>query len=328
MLLGCQNVLQSSPENEVPPSPAFSPTFATWAYQLQAEEAYPIAAMTQSNAQVIVMDYSHDGSPTREITASEITSIREGNTARPPKVVLGYMSIGEAEVGRFYWQDSWITNGHPNDTAPAFLTTPNPNFPDNFKARYWLAEWQQLFFGTAQGPQKSYLDRILDAGFDGIYLDIIDAFYHFGPDGKGAEFESEQTTAHLMIDFVVSLAQYARETRGHRDFLVVPQNGAYIIRAASPEKREQYLNAINGLGIEDTFFNGNQAEDNPYAPQPLVIELTHEFLAAGKFILAVDYLTDPAKIRQFYELAHQHAYTPFVGKRDLKQFVFPVGYEP
>ena len=36
-------------------------------------------------------------------------------------------------------------------------------------------EWQDIVFGN----DESYLKKILDAGFDGVYLDIIDAFEYF-----------------------------------------------------------------------------------------------------------------------------------------------------
>jgi cysteinyl-tRNA synthetase len=38
-----------------------------------------------------------------------------------------------------------------------------------------MKEWQDIIFGDADG----YLDRIMNAGFDGVYLDIIDAFEYF-----------------------------------------------------------------------------------------------------------------------------------------------------
>jgi len=41
--------------------------------------------------------------------------------------------------------------------------------------RYWDADWQALIYGHS----GAYLDRILSAGFDGVYLDIIDGFEFF-----------------------------------------------------------------------------------------------------------------------------------------------------
>jgi len=41
--------------------------------------------------------------------------------------------------------------------------------------RYWVAAWQDIVYGN----DNSYLKKIRDAGFDGVYLDIIDAFEYF-----------------------------------------------------------------------------------------------------------------------------------------------------
>jgi len=55
------------------------------------------------------------------------------------------------------------------------LEEENPNWEGNYKVRYWEPEWQDIIYGN----DSSYLKKILDAGFDGVYLDIIDAFEYF-----------------------------------------------------------------------------------------------------------------------------------------------------
>jgi cysteinyl-tRNA synthetase len=76
------------------------------------------------------------------------------------------MSIGESEDYRYYWQASW------NTAKPEWMNAENPDWPGNFKVKYWHTEWQSIIYGN----DGSYLKKILDAGFDGVYLDIIDAF--------------------------------------------------------------------------------------------------------------------------------------------------------
>ena len=51
----------------------------------------------------------------------------------------------------------------------------NPDWAGNYKVRYWEQGWQDLILS---GPE-SYLNRITAAGFDGVYLDLIDAFEYF-----------------------------------------------------------------------------------------------------------------------------------------------------
>ena len=54
--------------------------------------------------------------------------------------------------------------------------------------RYWEDEWQRLILGSPDpAAERGYLDRVIDAGFDGAYLDIIDGDEFFGPDGDEPE---------------------------------------------------------------------------------------------------------------------------------------------
>ena len=75
------------------------------------------------------------------------------------------MSIGEAEDYRFYWREEW------DDSGPSWLDVENADWPGNYKVRFWDSGWQSIML--------QYADRILAAGFDGVYLDIIDAYEVF-----------------------------------------------------------------------------------------------------------------------------------------------------
>jgi len=85
------------------------------------------------------------------------------------RLVIAYMSIGEAEDYRYYWDQTWY------DAPPDWLAEENPDWKGNYKVEYWDQEWKDILYGS----EGSYLDRILASGFDGVYLDIIDAFEYF-----------------------------------------------------------------------------------------------------------------------------------------------------
>ncbi len=124
-----------------------------------------IDAITSTNYDLLVMDlYFNDEAFTKE----EVDRLRQkaNGGSRP---VLCYMSIGEAEDYRSYWQSEW------NENPPGWLLEENPNWAGNYRVRYWNEEWQALIIGSA----GSYLGSILEAGFDGIYLDLVDAFWEF-----------------------------------------------------------------------------------------------------------------------------------------------------
>jgi len=95
------------------------------------------------------------------------SDIRAGKAGRK---VLAYLSIGEAETYRPYWQAGWGANGDgtPDATAPSWLLWENPFWEANYVVRYRDPGWQNLIFAS--------LDKIFAAGFDGVYLDIVDGF--------------------------------------------------------------------------------------------------------------------------------------------------------
>lgn len=125
-----------------------------------------INAITATNYDLLITDlfFNDDNS----FTADEINQLR--NKANGGKrLVISYMSIGEAEDYRFYWKNVWSTQ------SPEWLAAENPDWPGNYKVKYWNNEWQDIIYGN----DNSYTKKIIDAGFDGIYLDIIDAFEFF-----------------------------------------------------------------------------------------------------------------------------------------------------
>ncbi len=125
-----------------------------------------VSAVTATNYDLLVMDlFFQDGS---EFTASEIAQLRQKANGGS-RLVICYMSIGEAEDYRYYWQNSWNAN------KPSWLRDENPDWAGNYKVAYWDESWQQIIHGN----NSSYLKKILDADFDGVYLDIIDAYEYF-----------------------------------------------------------------------------------------------------------------------------------------------------
>lgn len=276
-----------------------------WAYQLQGYGDHQLTEIAGSAFDLVVIDYSFDGTADEEFTRQEIEGAKHGSGGE--KLVLAYISIGEAEDYRWYWQQQWATS------PPSCLGPENPEWPGDFKVRYWDPGWQQLILGPGQA--KSYLERIVDAGFDGVYLDIIDAYEFFGPNGTGERPTAEQD----MVDFVLSIAQRGRELAG-LSFLVFPQNAPELVSHAD------YLAAISGVGKEDTFYKDDQPQDP--GETATAISFLDQVVAAGKPVLAIDYPTSPANIADFYARARQRGYVPYVSTRELDHLQINAGYEP
>jgi len=130
-----------------------------------ASKSLFITAVTATNYDVIIMDLFLNN---ESFTAAEVAQLRNKANGGS-RLVICYMSIGEAEDYRYYWQSNWSSN------KSDWIAKENPDWPGNYKVKYWNEEWQGIIY---KNPD-SYLSKITTAGFDGVYLDIIDAFEYF-----------------------------------------------------------------------------------------------------------------------------------------------------
>ena len=124
------------------------------------------AAIQDTDYDVIITDLFFEG--VEPFTSEEIATLRS-KVGGDTRLLIAYMSIGEAEDYRYYWQQEWESK------PPPWLAEENPDWPGNYKVRYWDEQWQSVIFDS----DDSYVTRILNAGFDGVYLDIIDAYEYF-----------------------------------------------------------------------------------------------------------------------------------------------------
>jgi len=130
-----------------------------------SREAF-LSDLEQSTYDLFIIDlFDNDGFPLSREDVERLKVKPQGGG----RMVLCYMSIGEAEDYRYYWDDSWSSN------PPRWMERENPQWKGNFKVRYWDPQWQEKLFGR----EDAYLDMILEREFDGVYLDIIDAFEYF-----------------------------------------------------------------------------------------------------------------------------------------------------
>lgn len=122
-------------------------------------------AIRKTDHDVIIMDIFFNEFA---LSSSDIRSLKM-KTNGGKRLVIAYMSIGEAENYRYYWNSEW------NNDKPFWLMKENPDWPGNYKVQYWNKEWQDIITGN----NDSYVQKIINADFDGVYLDLIDAYEYF-----------------------------------------------------------------------------------------------------------------------------------------------------
>lgn len=202
--------------------------------------------------------------------------------------VFSYLSIGEAEHYRTYWKNDWKKGN------PTWLDEENPNWEGNYKVKYWDPAWKDIM--------KNQIDRIIESGYDGVYLDVVDAFDYWQERGVGdSRLKMEQ--------FIIALSNQAKKKRNN--FLVVPQNAPELL-VGTP-----YLAAIDGVGKEDTWYS--EEDPVPEKENQIAILALDGAYANGKFVLVIDYPLTRLKKCDFISKARSHWFVPTTGPRELDE---------
>lgn len=248
------------------------PTISSFHYQLQSASYNNLKSL---DVDLIVIDIDDAAFTEKDL-----------NDLKQAKKVLSYLSIGEAEDYRDYWQESWKPG------SPDFIDKENPDWKGNYKVKYWLPEWQEIIIKR--------IETIATSGYDGIYLDIIDAYQYYEEQGR-------TSAANEMVDFVIKIRKKGKSI--NPDFLIVPQN--------SPELYafNDYRQAIDGFGKEDTWYNDDDTQDAE--DRNAALKHLDSAISDKKFVLAIDYPTENKNICDFYTNCSSHNFACLVSNRDL-----------
>ena len=278
---------------------------ASFAYILQADsfaktKPAVFAKLKESGRDWIVLDATFAGDTPWERT--DLDAIRSGKTGRK---VVAYLSIGEAEDYRSYWQSDWVSNGKRTATAPAWLGIENPEWKGNYQVKYWSADWQKLMLAA--------IDDAMARGFDGVYLDIVDGFqtYEQGADGyldDRINPETKQTYRRDMVDWVKAIAARARAKDPAA--LVIPQNGSQLAT------HKDLVEVISAQGIEDLFTNGKKLQPASHTDE--ILGHLKTLASAKKPVLLIEYPKTPERQALSKKLAKENGLVWLVTDRQLK----------
>ncbi len=300
-----------------------------WAYWIQSPD---LTALSAAAVDLVVIDYAADGTDATAFTAQQIADLKASGSG---KLAICYLSIGEAEDYRYYWG---LSDGNPgadwNTSPPAWLGPTNPGWAGNYKVRYWDSAWQQLVIANpgghpVLGDQPSYLDRIIDVGFDGVFLDIVDGFEYWGPADDGGNGQQASAAAD-MAAFVAALAAHARSRSA--GFIVCQQNGDALLSddlsmPLSAQQRNTLLSAVDWISVEDVLYQGGLDANNALDPDEYRIALIDAYRSAGEFVSIIDYFdaTQPgysaAAVSDFRQRSLARGWLPYAGPRNLDRLV-------
>jgi cysteinyl-tRNA synthetase len=326
--------------SERTPSEASLIDVSHWLYLLDVNlEPEMVARIAASEYDMVVLDFIPSEENNTDYPMAKV--IDQLHNAPHPKLVMAYIDTGQAEEYRTYCQPGWGIGD------PEWIVGADPDgWEGNFPVAYWYDEWHEIWLG-----EEGYLGAILDAGFDGVYLDWVEAY----SDENVITFaeEDEVDPRQEMIWWVEDIADFTRARRP--GFVVIAQNAAELA------EDDDYLAVIDAIAQEQIWFDGG-ADNDPPGDCPLprtdaevdtqayrnslsppcrqqydeypdsTLHVSSEeylrYLTAardkGEIIFSVDYALEPENVSWVYETSRGLGFVPFVGNRTLDRYVEPM----
>jgi len=305
-----------------------------WFYYLGFEPDDEVLQQTAvSDYDLIVMEPIVTDQENTDFPITQV--VADFHNAAHPKVVIAYIDIGQAEDWRTYWQPDW---GIGN---PEWIVANDPDgWEGNYPVAFWDEEWQDIWLD----PQDGYIQLLLDAGFDGIYLDWVEAYSD--ENVIDAADEADVDAEEEMVEWVRALGEYGRLQ--NPDFIVIAQNAPELV------ENDEYTAVIDGLAQEQTWFDG-AADNNPPGDCPLprtedeidtdeyydalpplcqqmyddfpdsTLHVSSEWYvgyltmaqAKGLPVLTIDYAVKKKNVNWVYTTSSQYGFVPFTSERAL-----------
>lgn len=304
----------------------------SWGYQLQKLD---VAKAANSQADLLVVDENFDGRQSEGTGRTDLRSLkalkRKPNGGR--RLVLAYLSIGEAEDYRAYWNSKWVapskapgralTNApeayvvaspalaapvarpnsdmpllEPTAAAPAWLGMENADWRGNFYVRYWDETWQALILGN----ENSAINRIIAAGFDGVYLDRADVYLNWVSERASAKAD--------MAALIERISESARSLSPGS--IIVMQNAEELLG------HHRIRNALDAVAKEDLLF-GIEGGSKPNSTSDInsSIKLLKKAQGSGLPVLVVEYLQDRQVISEARSRLESLGFIPYFAPRAL-----------
>jgi cysteinyl-tRNA synthetase len=248
---------------------------------------------------LVISDISLAGNSPEQIAALRHS---EGE----PKLVVAYMSIGQAAKFQYYWQPEWGDGNRPD-----WIDAPDGVWAGDFWVHYWETAWQEIILTG----NDAYIDRIIDMGFDGVLLDRVDAATYYEELGRDSAYQE-------MADFVVAIADHARERS--------PGFGVFTINGEDIGMRyPDYLEVVTGVLVEDLYYGyPRDHEPSPADWTTRREDMLDQWVANDKLVLTVDYTLRPEQIDDAYARSAARGYIPYCSDRGLSRLFIHSGHEP
>jgi cysteinyl-tRNA synthetase len=307
-----------------------------WLYLIDVNlDADTVEQISESAHDMIVIDFISSEAANIDYPLANV--IETWHAADHPKLVLAYIDVGQAESYRTYWQPDWGIG------EPEWILSEDPDgWAENFPVAYWYDEWRAIWL--AEG---GYLEQIAAAGFDGVYLDWVEAY-----DDNSVIAFAEQDGVDPVEEMIWWVQDIAEGLREHNpDAMVIAQNAAELA------VYDDYVAVINAIAQGQVWFDGGADNDPPgdcplprtetdisttnyieslsppcrqqyetftdstlYVSSEWYIEDLQVAQEKGLAIFTVDYALEPENVAWVYAESRSLGFIPFVSNRGLDTF--------
>ncbi len=258
----------------------------SWAMQL---DGIDLQRLARTALDLIVVDRTRGARGAQPFTRPELSALRSSR-AGAPRVLLAYVSVGQVETYREHWNPRW------HRERPDWLGPEDPDWPKHHEVRYWLPGWESLVLEEVR--------RAATQGFDGVYLDRVDAFEVWSQHRREL---APRTARRAMAQLVSKVAAAGRAVDPR--FVVVIQNGTELTREPG------FWSSCDGVSAENLLLDDTGAPLSDDVTGPILEDLART-RAAGRVALAVDYPRTGTARKEVLEL-RQRGIVPFVASFGL-----------
>ncbi len=216
----------------------------SWMYQIQGlDEKSAIDALGQTVYDMCVVEPGFNFKETPYDTTYLVSKLRKKPDGSR-RLLVAYVDIGQAEDYRSYWGDDWVAPTETQLGIPDFMITVDPDgWSGNYPVAYWNATWQDIWLG-----KNGIIEQIANYGFDGVYLDWIEAYDE--PKVIEAAKADGIDPKRAMMDFIAKIRVTGKQI--NPNFVVIAQNASYLLDVDP----SYYGSIIDAIATEDTWFYG------------------------------------------------------------------------
>ena len=221
------------------------------------------------------------------------SSGREWQNADIPKLaqkkwMFSYIAVGQAQNYETYWQSGWAVGN------PSWILAASPTYGGTYEVAYWDGGWQNVVFQT--------IDRIINSGFDGIFLDQSDPFWN-------NSFPKGSTPISTFIqrskDLVCNIANYARAKKPGFKIFVNGGGNEYDTFGSA------YSNCLDATAGEHLWYLGTGRPETSGYP-PYTIPVLQRLAQSGKKVFTFDYTNSQGEINTVLNNSRSKGFIPTI----------------